>query len=273
MTAKKKPSTNLSKTLFIKRLQCYKALYLEKYYPEMKGEMGADLKLRLAGGVEAGNYAKDLFPGGIEVPCEGMTYDDQVAMTQNDIAKGTKTFYEAAFSHNGIFVKIDILHKGSKGWEMYEVKASNDYKQHYLNDISLQYHVATEAGVPIKKASIVYMNRDYVRKGAIDPQKLFVIENITAQVKDNQAFIGTSLDQIRKMLMGKRPQIDIGRKGLRPLYICSLNEPVAFGSQRYGIDNVYKDLETNEIRIHKGVNYGVVRPAIFQPYNIYGATE
>jgi len=54
-------------------------------------------------------------------------------------------------------------------------------------------------------------------------------------------------------------------RGLRPLYICSLNEPVAFGSQRYGIDNVYKDLETDEIRIHRGGNYGVVRPAIPQP--------
>ena len=70
--------------------------------------------------------------------------------------------------------------------------------------------MATEAGVPIKKATIVYMNREYVRKGAIDPQKLFVIEDITAQVKANQAFIGTSLDQIREMLTGDRPQIDIG---------------------------------------------------------------
>jgi len=219
MTAKKKPSTNLSKTLFMKGLQCHKALYLEKYQPELKGEMGADLKLRVAGGLEAGNYAKDLFPGGIDVPYEGMTYDDQVAMTRNELVKGTKTIYEATFSHDGIFVKVDILHKGSKGWEMYEVKAANDYKEHYLNDISLQYHVATEAGVPIKKASIVYMNRDYVRRGAIEPKKLFVIDEITAQVRDNQAFIRARLDQVRKMLRGDSPKIDIGLQCTDP-YEC-----------------------------------------------------
>jgi hypothetical protein len=41
-------------------------------------------------------------------------------------------------------------------------------------------------------------------------------------------------------------------RGLRPLYSYSLHEPVAFGSGKYKIDNVYKDAETNEIRIHTG---------------------
>lgn len=209
-STKKEPNTYLSKTLFMKGLQCHKALYLEKYHPELKGELDADTKLRFAGGIEAGNYAKELFPGGVEVPFEGLTHDDQVAMTQAELAKGTKTIYEATFCHNGIFVKLDILHKGSKGWEMFEVKASNDFKEHYLNDLSLQYYVAMNAGMTIKKAHIVYMNREYVRKGAIDIKKLFVIKDITKQVKDNQAFIKNSLIQIREMLLGRSPQIDIG---------------------------------------------------------------
>lgn len=41
-------------------------------------------------------------------------------------------------------------------------------------------------------------------------------------------------------------------RGLRPLYTCSLHEPVAYGSRKCKIENVYKDAETNEIRIHKG---------------------
>ena len=178
-STKKEPNTSLSKTLFMKGLQCHKALFLQKYHPELKSELDADTMLRFAGGYDAGNYAKDLFPGGIEVPYEGMTHDDQVAMTQAELTKGTKTIYEATFSANGIFVKLDILHKGSKGWEMHEVKASNDFKEHYLNDLSIQYYVATKAGIPIKKAHIVYINREYVRNGAIDPKKLFVIEDIT----------------------------------------------------------------------------------------------
>jgi hypothetical protein len=41
-------------------------------------------------------------------------------------------------------------------------------------------------------------------------------------------------------------------RGLRPLYTCSLHDPVAFGSGKCKIENVYKDAETNEIRIHMG---------------------
>lgn len=177
----------------------------------MKGELDADTKLRFAGGHEAGKYANDLFPGGIEIPYEGMSHEDQLVMTQNELAKGSKTIYEATFSHNDIFVKLDILHKGPKGWEMYEVKASNEFKGHYLNDVSIQYYVAAGSGLPIEKASIIYLNSKYIRNGPIEPKKLFVSEDITRQVKDNQAFIKANIGHIRKMLLGSRPEIDIGR--------------------------------------------------------------
>jgi hypothetical protein len=41
---------------------------------------------------------------------------------------------------------------------------------------------------------------------------------------------------------------------LKPLYAFSLHDPVTFGSAKCRIENVYKDYEANEIRIHKGVN-------------------
>jgi hypothetical protein len=44
-------------------------------------------------------------------------------------------------------------------------------------------------------------------------------------------------------------------RGLRPLYAFSLHDPVAFGSCKCRVENVYKDDETDEIRIHKGVNH------------------
>lgn len=47
-------------------------------------------------------------------------------------------------------------------------------------------------------------------------------------------------------------------RGLRPFYICSLHEPIAADSERCKIENVYKDVETNEIRIHKGVNHSAL---------------
>ncbi len=39
-------------------------------------------------------------------------------------------------------------------------------------------------------------------------------------------------------------------RGLRPLYAFSLHDPVAFGSEKCKLENVYKDAETNEVLIH-----------------------
>ena len=47
-------------------------------------------------------------------------------------------------------------------------------------------------------------------------------------------------------------------RGLRPLYVCSLHEPLAIDSERCKIENVYKDVETNEIHIHKGINHSAL---------------
>ncbi len=41
-------------------------------------------------------------------------------------------------------------------------------------------------------------------------------------------------------------------RGLRPLHIYSLDDPIGFTSKKCRIENVYKDAETNEVRIHKG---------------------
>jgi len=216
----RKPNTYLSKTLFMKGLQCHKALYLEKYSPELKSEPDTETLLRFEGGYEAGEYAKKLFPGGIEVPFEGLSHDEQARKTQEEIKKGTKTIYEATFFHDGIFVKLDILHKGPKGWEIYEVKASSDLKKHHINDISIQYFVTVSTGLPVKKAHIVHMNKEYVRKGDIEPQKLFVINDVTSEVINNQKHIKDNLKEIRKMLLGSEPQIDIGSHCEDP-YKCS----------------------------------------------------
>ncbi len=43
-------------------------------------------------------------------------------------------------------------------------------------------------------------------------------------------------------------------RGLTPLYAFSLHDPVAFGSEKCKIENVYKDAETNEVLIYRGVN-------------------
>jgi hypothetical protein len=203
-------SSYLSKSLFIKGVQCHKALYLRKYYPELSDPVPASREALFRSGSEVGIIAHGLFPGGVEIPFEAGNYDMQVRLTQEAIANGAETIYEASFNYDGIFVKVDILHKGTGGWELYEVKSSTGFKDIYQPDLSVQYYVLNGAGIPVTKAFLVHINNQYARQGDIDPFELFSIVDMTDSVTAFQHDIGQEIQRQKEMLMGDVPKIDIG---------------------------------------------------------------
>jgi len=58
----------LSKSLFIRGLQCHKSLYLHRYYPELKDAIPPSREAVFETGAEVGIVAQSLFPGGVNVP-------------------------------------------------------------------------------------------------------------------------------------------------------------------------------------------------------------
>jgi len=218
MTAKK-PRKGLSKTLYIKGLQCHKCLHLNKYHPELKDEISPRQQAIFDSGTEVGLLAQQLFSGGIEVPYEGLGYSEQLNMTKEEIEKGTENIYEAAFSFEGIFLKVDILHKGKDGWEIYEVKSSNEMKDVYCDDVSVQYYVLNGCGLDVSKVFLVHLNREYVRQGDIEIDELFVAEDLTETALEKQNFVKNEVRKMKEMLKGDEPDIDIGSHCKKP-YTC-----------------------------------------------------
>ena len=93
----KKGSFYLSKSLFVRGVRCHKSLYLSKYKPELKDEVSSDTEKNFQVGFEIGDLAQNLFPGGVIVPYEGLSHNEQIEMTASLIANGCKTIYEATF--------------------------------------------------------------------------------------------------------------------------------------------------------------------------------
>jgi hypothetical protein len=200
----------LSKSLFIRGLQCHKALYLARFHPELKDPVPQSREILFEGGFEAGLLARELFPGGVTIPYEGMSYDEQVAMTERLIREGVTTFYEAAFRHDGVFVKADILQKTAAGWDLYEVKSSTSVKDVYMPDLGIQYYVLTGAGLSVNRAFLVHINNGYVRHGEIDVNGLFTVNDLTAQIMGAQQDVIPELSRQKAVLEGPTPEIDIG---------------------------------------------------------------
>jgi len=222
-THTRKPSHYLSKSLYIRGLQCHKSLYLQKHAPALKVELDAQARARFSAGDHVGELARDIFPGGVLVPYVENDHAAQIKQTADAMAAGKKIIYEATFEYDGIFVKVDILRKTARGWQIYEVKSSSSLKDVHGDDAALQYYVLTRLDIPITKAFVVHLNKDYVRCGDLDLQELFDKADVTQEVKAKQEDIEAEIAAQRKMLARKSPpKIDIGPQCSAP-YECDFS--------------------------------------------------
>jgi len=200
----------LSKSQFTRGLQCHKSLWLYKNKPELRAEPDSATQAKFDAGHEVGILAQQLFPGGTLIEFDRTKFGEKIKETQAAIAAGTKTIYEAAFSYEDVFVMVDILHKGAKGWELYEVKNSTKVKEYQVPDTAVQYYVLNGSGLKVVKASVVHLNNEYVRQGKLQIKKLFTMSDISAEVLGLQSDVKEELVKQRKMLSKGIPSIDIG---------------------------------------------------------------
>ena len=200
----------LSKSQFIKGLQCLQYLYLFKYHPELKDETPESKEATYQSGIDIGILAQSLFPDGIAIPYDDVLYEEQMRLTFDAIKAGRSAIYEATFFKDNLFVKVDILSRERGGWAINEVKGSTQAKDVHYNDIAFQYHVLNSMDITIKKANVVHINNEYERVGELELDKLFVIEDITKDVKSIQKEIKRSISLQRELMEGNSPAIDIG---------------------------------------------------------------
>jgi hypothetical protein len=211
----------LSKSTFIKGLQCEKSLYLNKYNPELKDEIPASRQAVFDTGHEVGRYAQQLFPGGVDCGFE-ITKNGQKSaeMTNNFITEGKEVIYEAAFQFEGILVIADIIVKSGNKWKIYEVKSSTSVSEYQIYDTSIQYYVITKCGIDIEDISIIFINNQYVRKGDIDINQLFTTESVLDRSIQNQNLIEQKAKELKEVLESKSvPDIVIGPHCTNP-YDC-----------------------------------------------------
>ncbi len=219
----------LSKSLYTRGLQCVKSLWLKKYNKDVLTEPDDYAKAIFAAGNKVGDLACELFPNGKEIPYEGTTFEEKVALTQKWIDEDLRNIYEATFEYDDVLVMVDILHKTeSNSFEIYEVKSSswNSKKkikdiEKYIHDASIQFYVLKGLGYNISKCSITMINSDYVCDGNLDLNQLFIHIDVTKEVIELQDNIPTYLKTFKKYLSNKEnePEKQIGEHCFKP-YKC-----------------------------------------------------
>ena len=207
----------LSKSQYMRGLQCPKALWLFKYRQELMAEPDARRQHMFDTGHRVGELAQQLFPGGVEVAYRPGDYPGMIDETSRSIRQG-EVVYEGSFSTGGVFVRADILVRNGEAWDLYEVKATSSTKAVHKPDVAVQWYVIGRH-LPLGKAHLVHLNNRYERDGALDVQALFTIDEVTEAVVDAQAAIERNLQQFETMLAGAEPEVPIGTQCNNP-YEC-----------------------------------------------------
>ena len=210
----------LSKSSYCKCVQCEKILWLDKY--GKTSEVAENNEAVFETGREVGELAKGLFGDYIDVDSDAKI-NVRVEKTQKLLENKTKVITEASFIYDNNFCSVDILKNDSDGVEIYEVKSSTKIDDIYLDDAAYQYFVLSNAGLNVKKVSIVYINNEYIRGSELDINQLFKIEDITDTVFQKQDEIESNIEMINNYMEnhgeGNEPVKDIGKYCFDP-YSC-----------------------------------------------------
>jgi hypothetical protein len=190
----------LSKTNFLIFLDCAKNAWLKIHKPDIyKKYPLSSFELNI---IDTGNQidelARGLFPNGVSVESR-----EDTELTKKLMADKTPVIYQPVFSTSKFITASDIFvwNSGTNLYDLYEVKSSTASDEggrrtdEYLIDIAFQKVILSELGINIGTMNLIRLNKEYVRMGDIDIQKLFLVENLTDQVNEK-------LDDIKQKMEG-----------------------------------------------------------------------
>ncbi len=215
---------NVSKSKYLSGLQCRK-LFWTLYNDKTKiPPYDAATQAIFDQGHEVGHLAKSLFPGGIEIEGDPWDFTGLLARTRETLKK-RKPLYEATFGARNAFARADILDPvETDAWDIIEVKSSTEVKPVNIHDLALQKYAAVGAGLKIRKCFLMHVDNTYIRRGGVEPEKLFAREDVTARVAEEFPNVERNLAEMLAVLREKKvPEIPIGPHCDDP-YTCVLHD-------------------------------------------------
>lgn len=178
-----------TKADFIQYLNCPKSLWLLKREPENypHGEFSAFRKKLIREGYEVEQYVRQLF---------------------ENAGHGMVDFQRVFETEEGLFARADAVEQTDRGEIiLYEIKSSTsiktDSEHNHLKDACFQKICAERSGQRIDRIFLVYLNKEYVRDGPIDPEALLVFEDVTDQVESMVAETSAEIDAALTFLVNE----------------------------------------------------------------------
>lgn len=204
-------SPHLTKSRYTAGLQCLRRLSLQVHEPQAYEESAAGSPLPI--GQQIGRHAHSLFPGGVLVAEDPWRHAQAVAQTVMLMADAAvPAIFEAAFVHDDVRIRVDVLERCADGWGLREVKSSTSVKDHHLDDVALQAHVLAGAGVTVRSVEVLHVDTGYVRgAGEVDWPAFFTRADVTTAIEVRRGDPSARLSVMHDCLgLDTPPQVEPG---------------------------------------------------------------
>ncbi len=212
----------ISKSRYLAGLQCPKLLWHHFNQPDAFPPIDGATQALFDQGAQVGTLARRLFPNGLEIGA-GMIAKDAVDQSSRAALSRRLPLFEAGFIAGCAYARADVLVPvGSDRWDVVEVKGTTNAKNVHVSDLALQWHVYQGAGLSIRRCSVMHLDPEYVRRGEIDPRRLFAKTDLTNEVDEVVDSVGSNLKRMVRILGKQRPpKVEIGPHCSDP-YECPL---------------------------------------------------
>ncbi len=203
---------NLSKSQYARGLKCPKSLWFYRNRKELMAAPSAEQQAIFDQGTEFGVLAQQRFAGGVLIKADHAHPDEALEETRRAVLNGEHILYEAAFIHEGVLIRADIVEqKADGGWHLYEVKSTSKAKPEHMPDAAVQAWVMNGSGARVDRVFVVHANTEYTRRGALDLDKLFVLADVTDDVRVHIAAVPTYLKTLKEVADApEAPEVAIG---------------------------------------------------------------
>ena len=224
----------ISKTDFVRGLQCEKMLWLDAHAPEHK-IIPPEVQARLDAGNEFGDAAMRIFGEYAETTVfreDGrLHYAAMIEKTKRLLEEGQAVICEGAFTWYGNYCAADILRREENGYALYEVKNTYTVRDEFIKDLGFQRFLLRKCGVPITSSNLV-LRGDTPPEGVTIPADenaqfldcdgfRYKIVNVSDKVRDAERLASDCIFELGKLKKKDAcmPQIGVGAQCDAP-YRC-----------------------------------------------------
>ena len=249
----------LSKSSYMMGRQCPKALWLYKHRKDIAPVFSEQSAARMESGETlhqlARRYFQEYFGGGVLIDHEPWEIRETLESTRKHIEEGQKIIFEASALREGkqnCYARIDVLRAASaRTWDLIEIKSSTRVYEQHIEDLAFQYYVFTGAGYEIKRCFLMYINREYARRGELEPQALFHLEDLSLAVRDCQKEVENTLQELGSAMSKTRmPEVSVSPHCYAP-YTCRYYEHCWKDIPEYNLYSVYRNSKKEQDKLEQ----------------------